>query len=61
MSAEILAPADEVKRGLRARALAEHVAAVVNDWPPLTDEQLQRVAALLTPTAAPGPTGGGPK
>jgi hypothetical protein len=36
-----------MRRDLRAMRLEEHVAKIVADWPPLTDEQLDRVAALL--------------
>jgi hypothetical protein len=42
----------EAQRSLRAAALAAHVEKVVAGWPPLTDEQIDRVAALLR-------TGGG--
>lgn len=38
---------DNVER--RLVALAEHVARVVDTFPPLTDEQRTRLAALLTP------------
>jgi hypothetical protein len=37
----------EAYRNLRALRLEEHVAKVVADWPPLTDTQLGRIAALL--------------
>ncbi|MGO9382398.1 MAG: hypothetical protein ACLP4W_09945 [Mycobacterium sp.] len=37
----------EARRSLRASRLEEHVAKVVDGWPPLTDEQLDNVAALL--------------
>lgn len=37
----------EARRALRAEVLAEHVRAVVAQAPPLTDEQRERIAALL--------------
>jgi hypothetical protein len=37
----------EAKRNLRAEMLAEHVARVVAELPPLTDQQCQRIAGLL--------------
>ncbi|HTY35127.1 hypothetical protein [Mycobacterium sp.] len=37
----------EAYRNLRAERLAEHVATVVAGFPKLTDEQLNRVAAIL--------------
>ncbi len=40
-------PLIEAKRNLRAENLAEHVARVVSELPPLTDAQCQRIAALL--------------
>ena len=42
-----LASVDEARRELDVCNLADHVAAVVGGWPPLTDEQIDRVAALL--------------
>lgn len=44
--------ADEARRDLRAETLAEHIKAVVDAAPPLTDEQRQRLSQLLSPTAA---------
>jgi hypothetical protein len=38
---------DDAHRALRAELLAEHVERVVNELPPLTDEQIERIAALL--------------
>jgi hypothetical protein len=38
---------DDAHRNLRAELLAEHVEHVVNQFPKLTDEQLERIAALL--------------
>lgn len=38
------------RRDLRAELLARHVARVVADAPPLSDDQLARVAALLNPS-----------
>jgi hypothetical protein len=35
------------RQNLRAERLAEHVARVLNELPPLTDQQIERVAALL--------------
>ncbi len=37
----------DARRDLRAARLEEHVRKVVADWPPLTDEQLDRLAGLL--------------
>ncbi|MFC4905613.1 hypothetical protein [Kocuria oceani] len=33
---------------------ADHAATVAAAWPPMTDEQLQRVAALLAPSTPAG-------
>lgn len=35
------------RRELETANLADHVAKVLAGWPPLTDEQLDRIAALL--------------
>jgi len=37
----------EAQRNLRAQCLAERIEKVVKQFPPLTDEQLERIAALL--------------
>jgi hypothetical protein len=37
----------EARRNLRALRLAEHVAKVLADWPKLSDEQIEKVVALL--------------
>jgi hypothetical protein len=37
----------EAKRDLRALGLEKYVTKVVAGWPPLNDEQLVRIAALL--------------
>ncbi len=37
----------EARQNLKAERLAAHVAKVVADWPPLTPEQIDRVAVLL--------------
>jgi hypothetical protein len=37
----------EARRSLRAESLALHVAKTLSEWPELTAEQIQRVAALL--------------
>lgn len=37
----------EARRSLRAVRLEEHVDKVLAGWPPLTDEQIDRVVALL--------------
>lgn len=42
----------EAKRKLRAMRLEEHVAKVVAESPPLTDEQRDRIAAILRGGAA---------
>ncbi len=39
-------------RDRRAERLQEHVAEIVAGWPPLSDEQKARVAALLTAGSA---------
>ncbi|WP_454853257.1 hypothetical protein [Promicromonospora soli] len=39
------------RRDLAAEMLAEHVARVVAEAPPLTTEQRERIATLLRPTA----------
>lgn len=39
----------EARRDLRAANLADHIRRVVNEAPPLTDEQRARLAALLRP------------
>ncbi|WP_214370670.1 hypothetical protein [Pseudonocardia sp. H11422] len=39
--------AAEARREVRALKLAEHVERVVREFPPLTDEQCNRIAALL--------------
>jgi hypothetical protein len=43
----------DLKRDLRAEVLAEHVARVVAEAPPLTDAQAQRIVGLLL-TGGPG-------
>lgn len=37
----------DARRDLRAARLAEHIEKVVADFPPLTEEQLDRLAGLL--------------
>lgn len=37
----------DARRDLRAARLEEHVRKVVEDWPPLTPEQLDRLSGLL--------------
>lgn len=45
----------DLRRNLRAAQLEEHIRRVVDAAPPLTDEQRERIAALLRPAAdAPG-------
>lgn len=39
----------EARQNLKAARLAEYVTRVVSEAPPLTDEQLERVSALLRP------------
>ncbi|USQ78298.1 hypothetical protein NF556_11600 [Ornithinimicrobium faecis] len=41
------------RRDLAAERLADHVAHVLAQAPPLTDAQLQRVTAILRPTLRP--------
>jgi hypothetical protein len=45
-------PADDpelvdAQQKLAAAQLVEHIERIIADWPPLTDEQLDRIAALL--------------
>lgn len=40
----------DMRRKLRAAQLEKHVKDLVEQWPPLTDDQLERVAALLGAT-----------
>lgn len=40
------------RRNLRAERLADHIRRVVDAAPPLTNEQRQRLAAMLSPFAA---------
>jgi hypothetical protein len=42
----------EAHQEFKAQKLADHVAEVVAGWPPLTPEQLDRIAALLRTGAA---------
>lgn len=44
-------PQTEARRDLRALTLEEYVRRMVDDWPPLSDEQRTRIAALLRPPA----------
>jgi hypothetical protein len=37
----------EAYRNLRAGRLEEHVAKVIADWPPLTEQQIEKVVAML--------------
>lgn len=41
----------ELRRQLKAERLEEHIRRVVDDAPPLSDEQRARLAQLLRPTA----------
>lgn len=49
-------PADvsEARRDLAAAKLADYIKRTVDQAPPLTDEQRERIAALLRPTAIGG-------
>lgn len=38
---------DEARRAFRAARVEEYVDRIVEDWPTLSDEQLERIAALL--------------
>jgi hypothetical protein len=40
----------EARRNLRAARLQDHVEKALADAPPLTDQQRERIARLLTPT-----------
>ncbi|MCV7744784.1 hypothetical protein [Micrococcus luteus] len=42
----------EARRNLKAERLADYVARVVAEAPPLTDAQRDRIAAMLRPTKA---------
>lgn len=42
----------EAKRNLREANLADAIERTVTAWPPLTDQQLDRLAALLRPVSA---------
>jgi hypothetical protein len=44
----------EAQRDYRALALADHIERVAAAAPPLTPEQLDRLASLLSPTSAEG-------
>lgn len=46
---------DDAKQDLAYVRLAEHAARVVSTWPAPTDDQLQRVAAILRAGASPPP------
>lgn len=46
--------AAEARRDLRASRLEAQIRTVVDTWPPLTDEQLTRLAGLLRPVARDG-------
>jgi hypothetical protein len=55
---------DNAKQDLAYIKLFEHAARVVSNWPAPTDEQLQKVAAILRggaspPTPSPQPVSGG--
>lgn len=39
----------DLRRNLQAAKLEDHIRKVVNGWPPLTDEQRDRLALLLRP------------
>lgn len=41
----------EARRTLKALRLEDHVREVVASWPPLTDEQADRIAGILRPVA----------
>lgn len=41
----------EARRNLRAARLEAHIEKALADAPPLTDQQLERIARLLTPSA----------
>lgn len=43
---------EAASRDLREAVLAKHIARLVDQAPPLTDEQRARLAGLLTPTTA---------
>lgn len=44
----------ELKRQLKAERLADHIQFVVDSAPPLSDEQRERIAALLRPSVGGG-------
>lgn len=41
----------EIRRDLRAAKLADYIRKVVDEAPPLTDAQRERLAAILSPAA----------
>lgn len=45
---------DEARRDFTAAKLADYIKRTVDQAPPLTDEQRERIAALLRPTAIGG-------
>ena len=48
------AEAAEAARNLRAAVLADHIRRVVDEAPPLTPEQLDRLSLLLRPSGGDG-------
>ncbi|MEU0468252.1 hypothetical protein ABZ215_29980 [Amycolatopsis sp. NPDC006131] len=42
--------AEDLQRELRAAILQRHITDALATWPPLTDEQRARLAALLSPS-----------
>lgn len=44
----------DLQRKLKAERLEEHIRRIVDDAPPLTDEQRHRLAQVLRPSVAPG-------
>lgn len=44
----------DLRRDLRAAELAEHVSRIVEGFPPLTDDQRDKIVGLLRPTSGRG-------
>ncbi len=54
VKADPSADVTELRRQLKAARLEDHVRSIVNSAPPLSDEQRERIAALLRPTPGGG-------
>lgn len=54
------AEVEQARRDHAAVKLESYVNKVVSEAPPLTDEQISRITAILRPTLHRAPVGGGP-